>query len=301
MCITTARAKLSDTLIYTGSAFKDGKDVHVLAYQNNATSYPGWDKLSTDPNPNAMVLPFPTSDEMDERNIIDTRSFKSFLKDITNASKMRTRSLGFDSRGMTKGVALNSAKVFSSGSYTVVLAENVNQIPEALERVPENRRPTITERFLVGYGQLYPNQPIAVCCWDGTIQAEPLLWWYTPRDKNSFFIPTMDAHDGNPPKLTEAVQTDHIISVGSANSHNVGHHYPVLYKDSIPKEAAGLLPTHVYGTKLGSTYKNGDMFVDTNKLSAGSKAYQDLPKAYRGVSFAEASTQGTKFEMFGWA
>lgn len=293
MCITTAAARLSKTLIYVGEGIRDGKDVHVLAYQNNATN--------DSPGPNAMVLPFPTADEMDERNVINTKTFKWFLKDIINASKMRTRSLGSDSFSLnaTKGIS-RSAQVFNVGSYTVVLAENVNQIPEALGRVPENRRPTISDYFLYGYGQLYPDQPIAVCCWDGEIEAEPLLWWYTPKNKDHFFIPTMDAHDGKPPRLSEAVRTDHIISVGAVDPDRIGRHYRINYSGALPPSVMTLLPQYTYGTKLGSTYLNGDMFVKTSNLCAGSTNYKDIPKARRGATFDKAEAQSQDFEMYGW-
>jgi hypothetical protein len=290
MCMTSAPAKLSNTLIYSGSAIKDDKEVHVLAYQNNAISV----------GPNAMIIPFPTSDEMDEKNIIDTRLFKSFLKDITAASQIQRLSRGF-SLNVTKGASAASfAKVFDVGSYTVVLAKKASQVPEALTRVPEYKRPTITTKFLLGFSDLYKDQPIAICCWDGEIEAEPLLWWYPPKDKSNFFIPTMDAHDGNAPRLTDVVQTDHIISVGSAQSDRVGHHYKVRYTDPLTKEITDLLPTYVYGMKLGSTYKNGDMFVDINNMAVGSESFKDCPKAVRGVSFVEANFQSRKFEMAGW-
>jgi len=289
--MTTARASLINTLIYTGEGIRNDNLVHVLAYQNQATSHQG---------ANAMVLPFPTSKEMGAANVIDTRAFPLFLRNISDASKHQT--LGFDSRGgnMMKGLSRGMAQVFESGSYTVVLAEDVSQIPEALNRVADHKRPVITEEFLAGFGVLYPNQPIAVCCFDGTIKAEPLLWWYAPKSEDHLFVPTMDAHDGKAPRLTDVVSTDHIISVGSADDSRVGHQYQVRYRNTIPEDVISLLPKHVYGTKMGSTYKNGDMFIASNNLSAGSMNYKDAPKAYRGVSFAESVIAGSKFEMLGW-
>lgn len=292
MCITSAPARLSKTLIYVGEGRRGNQDVHVLAYQNNATN--------DSPGPNAMVLPFPSAESMSEENVVDTRKFKSFLKDIINASKMQMRTLGMDSRNMTKGIALNAAKVFNVGSYTVVLAESVWQIPEALTRVPENRRPTMSDYFLHGYGELYPNQPIAVCCWDGQIEAEPLLWWYVPQNKDRFFIPTMDAHDGKPPRTFAAVETDHIISVGSVDPDRIGRHFRINYTDALSPDIMTLLPQYTYSTKMGSTYLNGDMFVETGKLCAGSKSYKDIPKAKRGITFEDAQSQSRDFEMYGW-
>jgi hypothetical protein len=287
MCCTASPARLSNTLIYAGTAHKNGKDIHVLAYQNVADN--------DAPGPNAMVLPFPSAEPMDEKNILDTRDFKGFLKDITNASKVQTRSLGFSLNGGTKSA--KSAKVFDVGSYTIVLAESANQIPEALTRVPENKRPLISDEFLVGYAKMYPDQPIAVCCWDGHLKAEPLLWWYVPRDKDTLFIPTMDAHDGKAPDLNARVDADHIISVGSALEQKVGKHNRVLYRDGLPKEAMGLLPSHVYGMQLDQMVKNGDMFVDANRLGH-ERDHKSIPKVVRGASFLLSDNE---WEMYGWS
>jgi hypothetical protein len=293
MCMTSASAKLTKTLLYAGEGIRNDKQVHVLAYQNNA--------INDAEGPNAMILPFPAVEEMTEQNVINTKPFKSFLKDIANATKMRTLGMDSDLRlNATKGMSRGFAKVFDSGSYTVVLAENVDQIPEALTRVPTNKRPTISDYFLHGFGQLYPNQPIAVCCWDGEIEAEPLLWWYEPKNKDHLFVPTMDAHDGKPPRLTEAVQTDHIISIGAVGEKYTNRQGTVRYTQNIPTDVVGLLPEKVYGTKLGSTYRNGDMFFATQDLYKKIASWKDIPKISRGVSFAEASIQGTQFEMYGW-
>jgi hypothetical protein len=300
MCITTARATLSNTQLYVGEGRYNGEYVHVLAYSNKASALPrDWNSVA---EPNAMVLPFPTSTEMTQKNMIDTTQFKSFLKDISKASKYVAKTLGYDddriafnSRGLMK-----SAQVFSLGSYTVVLAEDVNQIPEALTRVPEKKRPKISDEFLAGYGNLYPNQPIAVCCWEGTIEAEPLLWWYKPTNKDTLFIPTMDAHDGGPPDVNASVRADHMISVGSDDNGRIGHHYQVRYTDRLTREVQQLLPSYVYGTKLKATVKNGDMFVDANKLGAGSKAYKDMPSATRAVSLASVN-KGQEIRLEGWA
>ena len=291
MCMTSAASKLSDTIIYVGEGTYKDKYVHVLAYQNNATNESS--------GPNAMILPFPTSEEMDENNIIDTSEFKYFLKDITNASKQRafgSKLLGFNGNH-AKSAWHSVAKVFDVGSYTVILAKNVNQIPEALTRVSENKRPKISNQFLEGFGKIYPNQPVAVCCFDGTIEAEPLLWWYVPKNEKVFFIPTMDAHDGNAPKLSEAVQTDHVISTGFLSNSENSVASEVNYTDrKIPDEIRSLLPTHVHGGKLGSKYKNGDMFI--NKENCSNKEH---PKMIRGASFQEAEKNSLKFEMHGWA
>src|SRR5271154_7122843 len=82
MCMSSSPSVMSNTTIYAGEATHNDEQVHVLAYQNNAASLTN--------KPNAMILPFPAAKQMGQENVIDTRPFKSFLKDITNASRHRS-------------------------------------------------------------------------------------------------------------------------------------------------------------------------------------------------------------------
>lgn len=258
MCCTFTESEMSDTKLYVGEAQRDGKLVHVLAYQNSAVSS----------GPNAMVIPFPTNTKMGQDNIIDTSEFKNFLKNITDASQQLTK--GFNRRSLgSRGDSYDAdslAEVFDVGSYTVILAERVDQIPEAVKRVPVEKRPKVSTAFLRGYAALYPGQPVAICCWNGSIEAEPLLWWYEPKDAAALFIPTMDAHDGKAPVLGELVSTDHIISVGSAAKLAYGHN--VVYSQRIPEAVKSLLPKTVHGHRLPSRLENADTFVKTADLHA---------------------------------
>jgi hypothetical protein len=287
MCISAARATFSTTKVYAGEAKLDNKYVHLVAYQNNAESQNHWE-------PNAMILPFPTNVAMGKNNIIDTSAFPGFLQDITDATKQVMRTLGMKSMPMC---ASADALVFDSGSYTVILAENINQVPRALLQVPEDKRPTLTYRFLMGFNKLYPNQPLALCCWSGAVKAEPLLWWYEPKDKGTLFIPTMDAHDGEPPNPEANVETDHIVSVGS---NLLGDKYSrtynkVHYKNFIPSPVNQLLPDYVYGAELPSVMKNGDMFVKVSELKMEDKFR--VPNVKRGMS---ADNTHTDLPMYGW-
>lgn len=292
MCCTFEKSEMSNTRIYVGEAQRQGKLVHVLAYQNTAISK----------GPNAMVLPFPTEVKMGQENVIDTTKFKNFLEDIGEASRAIMKSAG--SRGMTLGAASFDAdglraEVFDSGSYTVVLATNVWQIPEALSRVPAERRPSVSSDFLIGYNELYDGQPIAVCCWDGSIEAEPMLWWYEPSNSNALFIPTMDAHDGKAPKLGVKVDTDHLISVGSTNG-NIGD--KVRYRDAskIPAEVKELLPLLVHGKKVYDRQPNGDSFVSVSTLhSTREQMFSGGAPAVELVRYAKAQKLSSTV-MNGW-
>ena len=256
MCMSADRAEFSGTRIYVGDAVVEGRYVHVLAYQNVAKN------LSD--KPNAMILPFPASKPMVEQNVIDTTEFKGFLKDISEATviRRRSRSFGEDFYGATLSA---KALVFDSGSYTVVLANKTDQIPEALNKVPINKRPTLTDNFLADFGQLYPEHQVAVCCWDGSVEAEPILWWYEPINADTYFVPTMDAHDGNAPDIKAVVNTDHIISVSHPSGKQVNYTHDT---EKMPTRARNLLPTHVHGVKLHRPMRNGDMTIKVSDIKS---------------------------------
>lgn len=256
MCCTIGPsvATLSATKLYAGEAMFNGKYVHVLAYQNKAKSS----------GPNAMIIPFPTNVAMDEANVLDTTKYKNFMNDISEATKVRTRGISMNDSDelLSFGAVMKSAKVFDVGDYTVVLASHVSQVPEALKKVAPEKRPEVSMEFLIGYGILYPDQPVALCCWSGSVDAAPLLWWYEPKDSENLFIPTMDAHDGKAPDLNANVHVDHIISVGSnlVSTGETVHYEDFLY------EGAPLLPKKVHGAKFKGSMKNGDMFVSVADL-----------------------------------
>jgi hypothetical protein len=278
MCMSFKESKMSKTLVYAGEGERQGKTVHVLAYQNTATSH----------GPNAMILPFPTDTSMSQENVLDTRAFPSFLKNISNASKIQTRGM----KGLTLGGirTLGIAEVFDVGSYTVVLAENVDQIPDALKRVPQNKRPTVNVPFLMGFGALYPDSPIALCCWDGAIESEPLLWWFEPRAKNALFLPTMDAHDGKAPRLGVKVSTDHIVSIGLESGPITAN--VVRYEDTLTKEARGLLPTHVWGGRLPDRMFNGDVYAHIPSIKSAGSNYPKWVRGYADEIQHEGSFSG---------
>jgi hypothetical protein len=281
MCMSARPSVMSRTLIYSGEAIHNEKYVHVLAYQNSANSQ----------GPNAMILPFPTSQEMGPENIVDTTQFSRFLKDITNASRIDTLSDMLGGRLNSTRSFTKAAVIIESGSYTVVLAHDPKDIPDTLAKLPENKRVEISDAFLEGYAALYPDQPIAVCCWNGNIKAEPLLWWYEPADKDNLFIPTMDAHDGNAPVPNSLVGVDHNISVGSTIQDYKGAQ--VTYSNLLSSQVKSLLPTSVFGTKIATPMlNNGDMWAKT--------ASMDHKITMNRGMFATKQISALGFRMLGW-
>jgi len=278
MCICLNKSAASDTHVYVGAGIRDGRNVHVLAYQCTAEA--------RDPSgKGAMLIPIPSTERLTGDNFIDTSGFPDFLKDISNASKRQSRGM---SKGMSFSFSFSAPVVVERGNTTYVYANNFAQAASVLDQVREDRRPNFTAEFIEGCSALYQD-PIVIACWAGDVEMDPLLLWYVPSDEKTFRLPTMDAHDGKAPNPDAMVDTDHILSVSAGEK--IGHR--VNYSDDIPASVRSLLPTRVHGTDMRSHLKNGDMFVDVSDTLTAQH-----PAIRRAASVdAKPSVRGT---LDGW-
>jgi hypothetical protein len=169
--------------------------------------------------------------------------------------------------------AAAGADVFEVGSYTVVLAHDIKAVPDALQLVPSQKRPRITQPFLDVYKTFYPDWPIAICCWNGSIAPEPLLWWYIPSDHDTIFAPALDAHDGHAPDPRVQVRVDHYLCFGSTTGARVQYRGA-----AIPDEIRGLLPERIKGRRFDRPMINGDFRVNAASMHENKPA-----KVFRGT------------------
>lgn len=274
MCITLEPARLSNTLIYAAEAQRNGETFHVIGYQNKVQAAKG---------ANAMLLPLPAEGPLGPDNIVDTRSFKEILDAYDHAverlaPKRRSRSLtksadsfGADSR--------RGFQVFKSGSYTIALAEKPTMLRRAIEHVPENVRPEIPGSFLVALNQLYPDWPIALCCFDGAeVKApEPLLWYFKPRFNRVLFAPAIDAHNGQPPKPEDRVLRDHKLAFGSYRSTRpMDRQLTEEIQRIVPIDHQWMFQPSIVGAKIDYTTGNGDFCLPVQAvLNERSPQYLD--------------------------
>jgi hypothetical protein len=253
MCCSTEPSEMSDTILSCLETKHPttGSLIHVAGYQNKAESLAG---------PNAMLLPFPSRVLMGPENILDTREAKSLLKDYAEAIKEQTQSLGMKSLGGPMSFLDDDVQVFESGSYFVVLARNAAAIPGALRFVPSDQRPKVNQAIFDRYAEFYPEASwqLALCCWNGAVDAEPLLWWYEPADTSSLFFPALDAHDGRPPVLSNKVDVDHSLIV-SSTIRGMKYGNPVYLTDKIPDALKPYVATSVAGAEFKHHHlQNGD-------------------------------------------
>lgn len=263
MCLSLHRARLTNTILYAAETHHDGRILHVLGYQNRAENQ--------SKGPNAMLLPIPSDADMGPDNMLDTTAAKYILKDyVTSLRATYDGMKGFGGGRRSRGLSRGAVQVFEKGSYTVALAEDAADLPAALERIPENKRPAANDAIFEAYASLYPGWKMALCAWDGTVDAEPLLWQYEPKDLEHLFMPALDAHDGNPPKLGSDVTVDHTLIVGSVVAPPARYAVEVRFRDPIPEHLKPFLATHFHGQEFNATIssrpeaglmKNGDFVV----------------------------------------
>lgn len=250
MCCSLHPAKLTNTILYAAETVHQGNIVHVLGYQNRAENLFN--------GPNAMLLPIPSDIPMGPDNMLDTTAAKSVLKDYANAVRAQHQRL---SRGMTKSLGFGDdrVQVFDKGGYTVALADDAKSLTGALSRIPENRRPSVNAEIFAAYDYFYPKWKMALCAWDGALEAAPLLWWYQPKTAESLFMPALDAHDGRAPKLGSDVSMDHTLIVGSVVAPPKENGIDVVFTDMIPAHLKPFLATTVVGQEVTKMrLKNGD-------------------------------------------
>lgn len=259
MCISAAPAKLSDTIVFAGDS-PDGD--HLLGYQNNA------ENLSEN-DVNAMILPIPSATKMSSKNMLDTTKCPKLLKDLAAAFKRRDRG------AMTKGVILcrgfGSIEIFKSGNYTIVLAENGLDIPNALMQLDEKERPEISEELCRSFVEFYPKWWMALCIWSGKskMESHPILWKYTPMNKNYLFMPGLDSHTGGVPQVEKLIRRDHSLVVGrigephkdSFTSNNI---IPNIINKT-PDHIKTVMPNLYFAKENYDNHQtNCDWFVSTN-------------------------------------
>jgi len=186
--------------------------------------------------------------------------------------KLRNR----NSRSITKGrdtlsySAHSVADVFESGSYTIVLATSVDQIPEALEMVPQIKRSSISAELLSSLGELYDGWPIAVCCFDGDkVSPEPMIWQFEPKFKHILLAPALDAHTGGAPNLNKRVSRSHKLAFYSYrmetdNCLNADFRY-----SEIPQAFDFLFGKKVKGAVIDGKGQNGDFAIKIDDLITG--------------------------------
>ena len=260
MCCSLGEAELTNTIISCIETKhpKTGRAIHVLGYQNKARSFAG---------PNAMLLPFPAAAPMGPENILDTRACPQILSDYATAA---TPKFGLSFSGTTTRSASKSIQVFDSGNYTVVLANDANLIPSALDRVPANKRPPRNQPIFDRYAHMYradKGWQFGLCCWDGAVDAEPLMWWFEPQFESKLFFPGLDAHDGRPPALDSIVAVDHTLVVGSY-MREVGDMNEVWFTRRPPIELQPFVCSHVAGAEF-KREEGDDIVFDEGHLPNG--------------------------------
>lgn len=259
MCISIRPARLTNTILLAHSIVRpDGTPINILGYQNSAKTI----------GPNAMLLPIPAK-ALTSANCVDMSKSPDIFKEYKKLIESESNSRGLVSRG----ICFSGPEVFDSGSYTVILAPRAAALSAYLEQVPAAKRPTANPELFAQMDVWYPDFYFALCCWDGTMDAEPMVWWYEPLDayKDHHFLPGLDAHDGGLPELEVPVDVDHTIIVGRPEPSLLLGGNAVQLASTVDPNIRQYMPNHVWGATFGDEMRNGDW-----RIKKGGRPRDDL-------------------------
>jgi hypothetical protein len=271
MCVSASAAELSGTILFAGRRLHRVHGwVEVLGYQNTA--------VNLSPGPNAMLLHLPAR-KVTSAHFLNVGRCDQVLRDMAAAvqSMGRGRYLSDETDWMGGG----RVEVFEHDIYTVVLADRATDIPRALDRVPERKRPVVSSELLAFYADCFPGYPVALCCFDNAeaIQAKPLMLWYRPLDEERLILPAIDCHTGAVPDLEASVRTDHTVIFATDRAIE-GWGEPVAYSQAgrMRHELRAFLPEQVLGERFTELLPNGDFAIAHDDLVRG-----DLGRIERSV------------------
>jgi hypothetical protein len=307
MCCSVSpgvRVEFRQTVLYAAEVEVEGWGlVHVLGYQNEVQNGIGgflpdglrWvsslrgrvksPKLtSIAPGPsnrsrkgkasagNAMILPFPARHaSMTSANVLETKACRDILQDMALAVAPPLVAAMPRSAGRSRAASVPPVQIFKSGIYTVVLAQDPRDIPDAIERVPQSTRPDLNPALFEAYGRWYPGWTVALCCFNNkkAALADPMLWWYEPLFRDQLFLPALDCHTGDVPDRDADVKVDHVLAVGSHRMKESDFIARVHYRDRIPAAIAPYLRERLIGGRFRRSMPNGDFVCKLSDVIRG--------------------------------
>jgi hypothetical protein len=240
---------MSKTIVYAAETEKG----HVLGYQNVA---------STDET-NGMLIALPAAHPLAAEHGIDARAFPSLLADLRELTTPRSRGM------LSYGGASRGVDLFDVGSYSVLSTDDPTKLADHIERLPEAKRPRPNPAIYESFARWYPGWQFALCCWNGSIEAEPLIWRYTSLRPDYLYLPGLDAHDGRTPRLDARVGRDHHLIWGSWMRKHDGHYGGVgtaSVRNALPDAARELVPSVVHGKSVKGEGANGDWWLLLDRL-----------------------------------
>lgn len=261
MCVSMGPAEFSGTILYGGRRrHPEHGWIEVFGYQNTAVNFAT--------GPNAMLLHLPAK-SVTSRQFLRVGSAHRVLHNMVDAVRPAVgRSLG-----LADPIAVAAAprvEVFQHDVYTVLLAQSAAHIPAALERVEPRKRPALNRDLFDFYADLFPNYPIALCCFDNadTADAKPLMLWYEPLDEERIALPAIDCHTGTVPDLSADVLTDHWVLFGSDRADRLWGDKVYYGRKPSPK-LLEFLPPRVMGQHFDEALPNGDFAIAHDDLLRG--------------------------------
>jgi hypothetical protein len=257
MCITVKAAEMSSTKILSLPIKEYG--THFLAYSNKVRNTSG--------KPNAMIFAIPGITKQEWFH--DTTKYKDFLDEVIDKASLDEwmGADSFGSRGETLNDSLGAFEEFKLGMYTVGLASSFDGAEAFIASLGDDKRPEVSESLRAFFREKYAGWSFAVCCFNAgeAINAQPIAFEYAPFNPGFLYFPTMDAHDGNAPRLNKMVDTDHVMIFEHTGKMGEMYETKHIELDALVPE---FLNKRIYRTaEMHGPAKNGDTYIKIADMS----------------------------------
>lgn len=190
MCISMNPGAEFSSVITAG--FQVSHDVHVMAYQNKASSFYG---------PNCMLLHVPG----ENLELVPSQNHGDFMTSMGEVvpNLLPSMALGFGARGLSFAPEAASFRVIQYGAYEVVLADSARTIANALSYVSTDKRPRVNDELLAWYDENYPDCAFVLACFNNDVEVadSPIIVRYSPFNPDVLYATGLESHTGKPPAL----------------------------------------------------------------------------------------------------
>jgi hypothetical protein len=249
MCVSLSPARLGNISAFSYATLDttDPRTLHINGFQAELESLVE--------QPNCLVFHFPGNEiglisgpEKTARMMADITQGLPLLQDSSSRS--------------------DHALVESTGQYYVVVAEDASKIVSALEEVPQDCRPPISDHLaaLVSWYQSnFPGHAYAMVCFQGRVRlGYPIVVEYIPHNDDLLFVPAI-VSNGGLPDWDSDVDRDFKVAFASE-----GHPQPlkVRYRDRVATERWA--PSDVTGLHDNrSSAPNKDYVIPLDTIQRG--------------------------------
>lgn len=209
--------------------------------------------------PNALLVHFPVPSSKVE--LIDCNAFPAFPRDLLDAITPQAKAKRGSS--VLDGLVLELPGFDLPLYQDVQIASNIDSLARAIQTLPQERRPELSNEWVQWYQRNLKGYSIAACHFAAGASGPcmPLVFWYETASSDAHLtLPVLKARDGQPPRLDQVVVMDDWVILGGKKERKNLKPVDYVRTPSPNNFVLSLLPSYIHGEHYHDKLPNGDLF-----------------------------------------